>query len=195
MKKAVYVRVSTKSQKTQSQMLEIKNYLAQQDISITSCVIYQDKQSGKNMKRPQLLKLQRDMLDGKITHVYLYALDRLSRAGTESVMAFLALANSKGVSVEFVCDQYLNHKEPLIKNILITVLSELARKEREKVISRVKAGIENARNNGKRLGRPPVVNPDRVISLREQGMSLQQIATKLGIAKSTVQQILKRNGV
>ena len=189
---AIYLRTSTKKQEYKSQLNEIKKYLSRNDIDAQTCKIYHDAQSGKCMQRKALKELQADMLAGKIESVYLYALDRLSRQGTESVMAFLSLANSKGVLVEFVSDQYLNHSDPLLRNILITVLSELARKEREKIVSRVKAGIEVAKKNGKRLGRPPIQNIESIFELRNEGLSLQAIADRLNISKTVVHKYLSK---
>lgn len=190
---AIYLRCSTKKQEAESQKREVEKYLKSEGIKSNCCKLYIDYQSGKSMKRPQLNKLQEEMLRGKVHSIYLYSLDRLSRAGTESVMSFLSIANSKGIKVEFISDKYLNHSDPLIKNILITVISELARKEREKIVKRVVAGIENARINGKKLGRPPINCHQEVFELRESGKSLQVIANELGISKSSVHKTLKKS--
>ena len=83
----------------------------------------------------------------------------------------------------------------MIRNILITVLSELARKEREKIVTRVKAGIEMARQSGKKLGRPSIINAELLYQLRAKGFSYSYIAKELNIAKSTVHKYLQEKEV
>jgi len=64
--------------------------------------------------------------------------------------------------------------------------------ERDIIRERVNAGISNARAKGKRLGRPSVmVNVDRILELRLQGNSLQQIAKDLRIGCGTVRSRLQ----
>jgi len=52
----------------------------------------------------------------------------------------------------------------------------------------VRAGLENAKRKGKRLGRPPVSSRlvDEAKKLRSEGMSFRQIGKQLGIPESTV---------
>jgi DNA invertase Pin-like site-specific DNA recombinase len=70
---------------------------------------------------------------------------------------------------------------------LFTIVSAVAQLERELIRERVTAGIRNARANGKKLGRPRCgVDCDRILELRAEGKSLQQIATGLGIGYGTV---------
>jgi len=58
---------------------------------------------------------------------------------------------------------------------------------------RVKAGLERARAQGKRLGRPTVsVDVEaRIADLRLQGMGKIKIAKTLGIGVSTVQRVVR----
>jgi DNA invertase Pin-like site-specific DNA recombinase len=52
---------------------------------------------------------------------------------------------------------------------------------------RVTAGIRNARANGKKLGRPTSrVDLDEILKLKARGLSLRQIAAKLGVGYGTV---------
>jgi hypothetical protein len=51
----------------------------------------------------------------------------------------------------------------------------------------VTAGIQNARKNGKKLGRPKSgVDLDRILELKAQGHSLRQIAATLRVGYGTV---------
>lgn len=53
------------------------------------------------------------------------------------------------------------------------------------------AGLERARAQGKRLGRPKVVvSRERIHALRDEGKSLSEIAAAVGIGKTSVYRIL-----
>jgi DNA invertase Pin-like site-specific DNA recombinase len=70
---------------------------------------------------------------------------------------------------------------------LFTIVSAVAQLERDLIRERVSAGIRNARANGKKLGRPKrAVDPDRILRMRAEGQTLQQIAENLGIGYGTV---------
>lgn len=61
---------------------------------------------------------------------------------------------------------------------------------------RVAAGLEYARQHGTRsgkaVGRPRVVfRRDEVAALREQGLSLRQIAKRMGVGVGTVRRVLQ----
>ena len=70
---------------------------------------------------------------------------------------------------------------------LRAVVGDDPRPERELIRERVCAGVKNARQKGKRLGRPKrVFDRQRVMELRQQGRSFSQIARELGIGLGTV---------
>ena len=56
---------------------------------------------------------------------------------------------------------------------------------------RVCAGVKNARQKGKRLGRPKAVfDRQRALELRQQGLSLPRIARELGVGLGTIARTL-----
>jgi len=70
---------------------------------------------------------------------------------------------------------------------LFTIVSAVAQLERDLIRERVSAGIRNARANGKKLGRPMrAVDRERILQMRVEGQSLEQIAKKLGVGYGTV---------
>ncbi len=60
--------------------------------------------------------------------------------------------------------------------------------ERSMVQERVKAGLERARANGKKLGRPPVppIQIEKMRKLRNKGMTLTAIAKRVGVSVGKV---------
>jgi len=76
------------------------------------------------------------------------------------------------------------------------IIGAMAEFERELIKDRVKAGFDNARRKGKRLGRkpvPPIVR-DKVVALLEKdsSLSIRKIAKKIGISSGFVDKVLKQ---
>jgi putative DNA-invertase from lambdoid prophage Rac len=66
------------------------------------------------------------------------------------------------------------------------ILAALAEFERERIRERVLAGLQRAKTQGKRLGRPVARIPvERVATVA--GMSTREAAARLGVARSTLQ--------
>ena len=80
MNTAVYIRVSTEGQRTDSQEREIKRHC--QLRGWKAYVVYADKISGAKSSRPELDRLMHDMRAGKIERLVVYKLDRLGRSLT-----------------------------------------------------------------------------------------------------------------
>jgi DNA invertase Pin-like site-specific DNA recombinase len=75
------------------------------------------------------------------------------------------------------------------------VIGSFAEFEREMIVERVRAGLANARAKGKSLGRPKNRSAElRVVALRQQGLSLREIANRENRSASGVLQILRRAG-
>jgi len=85
--------------------------------------------------------------------------------------------------------------------LVFAVLAAVAEMERELIRERVKAGMDKARADGKKLGRPPrVASPQdhrqwRVVleALRAGHITRKDAAKKLGVRYATFQQAL--NGI
>jgi DNA invertase Pin-like site-specific DNA recombinase len=59
------------------------------------------------------------------------------------------------------------------------------------VFEHVLAGLTRAKAQGKVLGRPKAaVRPERVVRLKERGLSIREIAVETGVSAMTVQRIL-----
>ena len=74
---------------------------------------------------------------------------------------------------------------------LFTMISAFAEFERSLVSERVKAGLAKARQQGKRLGRPPLAEESKgAFSRVSEPVSYRQIARKTGIPFGTVSKYL-----
>ena len=68
------------------------------------------------------------------------------------------------------------------------IMGVFAEWERGMIQERVKAGLNRAKAQGKRLGRPPVppIQIERIKRLREDGLSYRRIAQKVDLDVATV---------
>ncbi len=75
---------------------------------------------------------------------------------------------------------------------IFTIVSAMAKLERDIIAERVKGGLSKARANGKRLGRnKSVIGFDRLVSFRKQNMSIRRIANEMKLSKGTIERALK----
>ena len=77
---AVYIRVSSLGQRTDSQEQELRRYCRQRGWK--DIAFYTDRLSGAKADRPALERLMRDLRAGKVDRVIVYKLDRLGRSLT-----------------------------------------------------------------------------------------------------------------
>ena len=73
------------------------------------------------------------------------------------------------------------------------MLSLFADFERSMIVERTKAGMERARKQGKKIGRPSNMNEGLIESIkymRSQGVGIRRIATDLKVGVSSVYKVL-----
>ena len=79
--------------------------------------------------------------------------------------------------------------------LLLPIFAWIAKQEAKKISERTKAGLQRAVREGKSLGRPKSdLELERIVSLKQQGKSLSEIAKELGTSKETVRRRLKQSG-
>jgi DNA invertase Pin-like site-specific DNA recombinase len=73
------------------------------------------------------------------------------------------------------------------------ILAVFAEFERDLLRERVRAGLEQARQKGKKLGRPAtaMAKADKVRALKKQKLSQSEIARRLGIDRRSVGRALQ----
>lgn len=122
-----------------------------------------------------------------------WALDRFSREGMVPTINYLQRLDSHGVAFHSYTESHLATDNELVRNILLAVMSSLAKVEAEKISERVKAGLQRAVAKGKKLGRKPVAPEieQRVRQMRANGDGMLKIAEKLQIGSGTVQRIVR----
>lgn len=183
---ALYVRVSTqdKGQDTENQKIQLERYARQQGWKIVR--VYEDQASGTTTNRTAYQKMFEDASKGRFDVVLFWSLDRFSRAGTFETLNDLHRLGEMGIQFHSMQEPYLDTLGPF-RDAILGLLAAIARMEHERIVARVKAGLERARMEGKRVGRPlSPVDAEMVVELRNRGLSLRKIAETLGCSVSVV---------
>ena len=187
---AVYIRVSTEAQRTDSQEQELKRYCRQRGWK--DLTYYVNKICGAKASRPQLDRLMQEMRAGKVERLIVYKLDRLGRSLTHLALILDELnrlnvpliASSQGIDTS---------ADSPAGRLQLNVLMAVAEFERGIIRERVNAGISAAKARGVQLGRPATINgrADEVRGLKAQGLGLRAIARQLGMPPSSVHKALR----
>jgi DNA invertase Pin-like site-specific DNA recombinase len=188
---ALYARVSTKNngQDPESQLMALRDYSHHRGFQIAG--EYVDVGiSGAKDRRPELDRLMTDARRRKIDAVLVARFDRFARSTKHLV---LALEEFGALGIDFISlNESVDTSSPMGK-MVFTVIAAVAELERSIIRERINAGVERARRQGKRFGRPSVVvDRERVARLKAQGRSIKSIAKECGIARSTVRGILAK---
>lgn len=182
-----YVRVSTKEQNEQRQMIALREF------GIDAKRIYMDKQSGKDFERANYKKLLRKVKSGDTLVVK--SIDRLGRNYDEILEQWRIITKEKQVAIVVLDMPLLDTRQnrdltgTLIADIVLQLLSYVAQTEREFIRQRQAEGIAAAKAQGVQFGRRPMVRPKLFSLLKEQWMqnqiSARAAAKQLGITHST----------
>jgi DNA invertase Pin-like site-specific DNA recombinase len=189
---AVYARVSTSFQSIENQRHELLQVAQARQWTVIQ--EYTDDgisgAKGRN-DRPALDALLKDAVRGKFDVVAVWSIDRLGR----SLQHLLEAVNElKSVGVDlYIHQQALDTTTPSGK-LTFSVFGALAEYERELIRERVKAGLDRAKRNGVKLGRPTNLNGAvraAIIALRSRDVSIRRIAQQLRIGTGTVYGVLR----
>jgi len=149
-KAAIYVRVSTDKQELENQERQLKPFCEKSGWEIYR--IYRDIISGKETKRPGFDTLFQVAHQKKFDIVLFWDLSRFSRSGTLYTLQKLRELENLGIRWKSFQEPYLDSGGDF-SDIVISVISTIAKIEREKISERTKAGIARAKAAGKKMGR------------------------------------------
>jgi len=181
---ALYARVSTTDQSTDSQLLDLRKYVSDRGWQIYREFV-DEGISGTKDSRPALDQLMDDARKRKFDVVLVWRFDRFARSTRHLINA---LEEFKNLGIDFVSFQENIDTSSPLGSAIFTIISAVAQLERDVIAERVKAGLRRAKESGRKLGRPRVAaDADKIAALRAQGRSWREIAEELGISKGTAQ--------
>lgn len=162
MKAVIYSRVSTEEQTVENQVRVLKELATQRGFELVR--IYQEEASAwKAGHQKELAHLLEDARRGKFQVVLVWALDRLTREG--AVKQIILWHKLAGYGVKLISYQQPYTEIPNeLTPVILAIFGYIAQQESAMRSERTKAGLNRARAEGKKLGRPkkhsvPVESP------------------------------------
>jgi DNA invertase Pin-like site-specific DNA recombinase len=153
-----YARVSMSDQNNDRQRDELVRF------GVDPRDIFEDKASGRNMKRPGWHDCWRDLRKGDV--LVIHAIDRLGRDLIE-VSLVLREMQAKGVELVVLTQMGLDTRQPTGK-MIFAVLLALAQWERESIVERTKHGLAAARARGRIGGSKKKVTDEQIVDALER---------------------------
>ncbi len=188
-KVALYTRVSTDEQKTDLQLMDLKDYVRKRGYTIYNT--YEDIISGATKERKALDLLMDDAKKRKFDIVLVWKFDRFARS-LKMLVDGLALFQELGID-------FISYKENIdtttsMGKLIFNINSAYAEFERDIIRDRVKAGVKAKREKTNGVWGRRNVAADVQIQIQElikQGVSIRQTAKTLHVAKGTVQKYMQ----
>lgn len=188
---AVYIRVSSNTQKTDSQKAEISTWLKAHGHDLSKVLWYEDFETGATMKRKEFQMLSEAIFAGRVKTVVVWKLDRLARSMKEGINVISSLCEA-GVRVISITQNI--DLSGTVGHLVAGVLFGIAEIERQHIRERQAAGISAAKEKGVYTGRKSGTTkgkPERAKQLKGQGLKNEEIAQALNVSKRTVSNYLK----
>jgi DNA invertase Pin-like site-specific DNA recombinase len=178
-----YARVSTAKQDLARQLHALD------EVGIPAERIYLDKKSGSTTDRPGLRAVLDYARAGDV--IVVHTLDRLGRTVRDTLNLIHDLS-VRGVGVRNLADPIRidssNPEDPMAQ-LAVVMLALFGQMERTYMLERAAGARAEAAAKGRRIGRPSVVDPNKLAyatHLRDAGDTIAEIVAKTGIARTTL---------
>jgi DNA invertase Pin-like site-specific DNA recombinase len=198
---AILVRVSTNKQETARQVSELQTLAKSKDWQVVEVCEETVSGSADIEERPALQRILELASTGKIKKVLVHEVSRVARRPSVA-MTFVEMLEKDCVSLYW----HAQSIETLLPNckrnpaaaIMLALLSEMARAEKDTMRERIISGLAEAKRKGVTLGRPKGSTYDRARLLEEHkdvvralkaGQSIRNAAKITDKGASTVQRV------
>ena len=182
-----YIRVSTKEQNEQRQLIALHEF------GIQERRIFMDKQSGKDFVRPEYKRMICKLKAGDT--IVIKSIDRLGRNYEEILEQWRIITKEKQASIVVLDMPLLDTRQnrdltgTLIADIVLQLLSYVAQTEREFIRHRQAEGIAAAKARGVHFGRKPMKLPKEFECVHRMWihgeLSARKAASILGVSHPT----------
>lgn len=180
----LYARVSTlNGHHPEMQLDELREYASRRGWQIAGEFV-DEGVSGAKESRPALNRLLADARQRKLDAVLVWKLDRFGRSLKHLVNT---LADLEALGVAFVSVRDNIDLTTPAGRLMLHLVAAMAEFERALIQERVRAGLQNAKRKGKKLGRPKaIVDTHEIAHLRAQGLPWKAVAKEVGVSVGTV---------
>src|SRR5579883_1951748 len=187
---ALYARVSTQDQKCDLQLTELRGYAARSGWDVVEYVDHGV--SGTKRSRPALDRLMNDARLKKFGAVLVWKMVRFGRS-LQQLVDNVQTLDRAGVRFLAVTQSIDTDERSPMGKFLMHLFAAFAEFERDLIVERVKAGVAEAKRQGKHCGRPVrVFRRDRVAQMRAEGRSWRDIAWELKLPVTTVRRAVPK---
>ena len=188
MEKYAYVRVSTKEQNIDRQLIALSQF------NVPKRNVYCDYQSGKNFDRPEYKKLIKRLHPGDL--LVLKSIDRLGRNYEEILLQWQFITKEIKADIVVLDMELLDTRKKdnnltgiLISDLVLQLFAYVAQIEREFIHQRQAEGIAAAKERGQQFGRKPISMPGNFEDVCREcstgRLSSREGAEKLGLSHTT----------
>jgi putative DNA-invertase from lambdoid prophage Rac len=188
---AIYARVSTNDQSCERQLAEIEGYVNRNDFEVIAT--FKEIGSGAKNDRTERKKVIELARHRKIDLVLVSELSRWGRSTPDLRSTIERLAEC-GVALRALNGPDLDISTAQGR-LMMNLLASISEFERDLLRERIKSGVAHARSKGTKsgeaIGRPAFGESGAVNRLLSDGKSIRQIASELGISKTTVLKVKK----
>lgn len=185
MRVRIYVRVSKKTLNTDNQLHDLQAFAASQagwDITGE----YVETVTGSGLKaRKEFERMMLDASRREFDLLLFWKLDRVSREGISATLRYLENLKGWGIGWRSYQEPWLDTGNEMVTGIVLSVISAMAKQERQTLIDRTMAGLRTAKRNGKILGRPRrAVDWEEVNDRVAKGESVRSVARSIRVSHS-----------
>ena len=184
----VYIRVSSQSQKSDSQRAEIQQWLNKHGYKDVQW--FEDVETSGTLNRRAFNALNEAVFSGDVKMIVVWKLDRIARSMKDGINMLTSWCEA-GVRVVSITQQI--DLSGTIGHVVAGVLFGIADIEKQHIKERQAAGIKVAKEKGVYTGRKAgttKAKPERARELKGQGLKIEEIAQALNISKRTVSNYL-----
>ncbi len=179
-----YARVSTQDQNLELQRAALRQVGCQK--------VFEDQMGGASVERPGLAKAREMLREGDTLVVW--KLDRLGRS-VKQLVDLVGELHQQGVQFRSLTDAI--DTSTASGRFFFHVMASLAEMERELIVERTRAGLEVARQLGRKGGRKPKMTESKIESARKllaSGIPPRDVAENLGVSVPTLYRWLPASG-
>jgi len=152
--------------------------------------VFEEKVSGKDVDRAALIEMVEYVREGD--EVVVYSIDRLAR-DLRDLQSIISDLNDKGVSVSFISEglKFGSDSNDAFAKLQLQMMGAFAEFERNIIRKRQAEGIAKAKERGVYSGRAKKINDTKIVELKQKGYGATEIASEMGITRTSVYRALK----
>jgi DNA invertase Pin-like site-specific DNA recombinase len=175
-----YARVSTLSQDLAGQLAQLEAAGCER--------VFREKTTGTTADRHQVKKLMASRAHGDV--VIIPAVDRLSRETTD-LLAIARDMQRAGAGLRSLADPVLDTTGDFAE-LVLAMLGVAAKLERRRIVERTARGRADAKANGVKFGRKPILTPHQQKEARarvEAGEPQRSVARSYNVSQATISRL------